>query len=326
FLDLDNATAESDWTATLAHALQTELSNIGNARVVLANNGGDVKMAAREFRTRTALFGTRRKTDRGIQISVQLFDPEGKSLFGRTVDVGATSDFKPLTHNLAPALYSVMAANDWSNLIAAKSDPAMRNEQARELITAGRELNFHYTARDFDRAISCFEKALKLEPRSALAHAYAAGSAAGRTHYVADANLLFYAEHEAQEALRLAPDSGEVLRVLAGVNYQRGQFGKALDKGLHAIETSRPDGKSAGLLGMVYKELGRPDQALRWFALAKRSDSRPGEYDCHIGDCWTALGNDEKARTAYGQSIDLHPERSQGWICTARLHLRNAEF
>ena len=327
FLDLDKATEEPDWTATLTQALQAELSGIGNARVVRISGPSDVKSAARNFRTRTALFGTRRKTDRGIQISVQLLDPEGESLFGRIVDLtGTSSNLKSFTRGLAPAIYAVLATNDWSNLIAAKSDPAMRNQQARELITAGRELDFHYTARDFDRAISCFEKALKLEPRSALAHAYAAGSAAGRTHYVADANLLFYAEHEAQEALRLAPDSGEVLRVSAGVNYQGGRFDKALDAGLHAIETSRPDGKSAGLLGMIYNELGRPDQALRWFGLAKRSDSRPGEYDCHIGDCWTAVGNDEEARTAYARSVNLHPERSQGWVCSARLFLLNAGF
>jgi tetratricopeptide (TPR) repeat protein/TolB-like protein len=326
FLDLDDATEASDWTASLAQALQTELSGIGNARVTPVRHGDDVKMAARNLGTRTALFGTRRKTNRGIQISVQLVDPDGESLFGRIVDLSETPDLKSFTHGLAPALFSVLAANDWSNLIAARRDPGIRNEQARELITAGRELNFHYTVRDFDRAISCFEKALQLEPQSALAHAYLASAAAARTHYVVDANSLAYAEREVNEASHLAPNSGEVLRVLAGVDYQRGQFGKALDAGLHAVEMSALDGKSAALLGMVYNELGRPDQALRWFALAKRSDSRPGEYDCPIGDCWTALANDEKARAAYGRSTDLHPERSQGWICTARLYLLNAEF
>src|SRR5437588_617648 len=85
FLDLDSATEESNWTATVARALQTELSEIGNARVVPVGKAEDLKMAARNFRTRSALFGTRRKTDRGIQISVQLFDPDGEPLFGRIV-------------------------------------------------------------------------------------------------------------------------------------------------------------------------------------------------------------------------------------------------
>jgi tetratricopeptide (TPR) repeat protein len=211
-------------------------------------------------------------------------------------------------------------------LIASKRDPGLQNEQAHELLTAGRELTFHYNVRDLDRAINCFQKALRLEPRSALAHAYLASAAASRTHYLADAKFLGLAEREVEEALRLAPDSGEVLRVVAGVKYQRGQFRKALQDGLRAMETGAPDGKSEAMVGMVYAQIGSPDQTLRWFELAKRFDSRPGEYDYDIGDCWAALGNDEKARAAYRRSIDLHPERSHGWISTARLDLLNGDF
>src|SRR5213594_2906137 len=64
FLDLDNATQDSGWTRTFVQALQADLSGTGNARVVPVSNIGGVKMAARSFRTRTALFGTRRKTNR----------------------------------------------------------------------------------------------------------------------------------------------------------------------------------------------------------------------------------------------------------------------
>ena len=284
----------------------------------------DLKMAARNFRTRSALFGTRRKTDRGIQISVQLFDPDGEPLFGRIVDLSATSDLKSFTRSLAPALYSILIADDWSKLIAAKSDPAIRNAQARELIAAGRELGLQHTVLGFDRARSCFEKALQLEPRSALAHAYLASSAAARTHWVTDTTLLSYAEREVQEAFRLAPNSGDVLRVLAGVNYQRGQLKNALQAAFRAIETSPSNAKSFALLGMIFNELGRPDQGLHWFELARKSE--PGAFDSDLGDCWAALGDYEKARTAYQRAIDLHPERSQGWVGLTRLDLLDANF
>jgi serine/threonine protein kinase/tetratricopeptide (TPR) repeat protein len=326
FLDLDSATKEPNWTVTLAQALQTELSGIGNARVVPAGDGEDVKMAARKFRTRTVLFGTRRKTNRGMEISVQLSEPDGESLLERIVDLNETSGLKSFVRDLAPALYSVLAANDWSSLILSKRDPGLRNEQARELIAAGRELGFHDTVRDFDRARSCFEKALQLEPGSALAHAYLASAAAARTHYIADTNFLSYAEREVEQALRLAPHSGEALRVLAGINYQRGQLRRALEAAFHAIETNPPDGISLALPGRIYQELGRPDLALRWFQLARSRDRRGGEYDCDIGDSWAALRDFDKARVAYQRAIDLHPERSQGWVGMARLYLLNAEF
>src|SRR5205085_8143290 len=47
FLDLDSATEESNWTASLAKALQMELSGIGNARVIPLGSGNDVDLAAR---------------------------------------------------------------------------------------------------------------------------------------------------------------------------------------------------------------------------------------------------------------------------------------
>jgi len=327
FLDLDNATEQSQWTATLAEALQTELSAIGNARVVPAGNRGDVKAATRNLRTRTVLTGTRRKTDHGTQVSIQLLDPDGELLFERILDLGPRPvDLKLLTKNLAPALYSVLAANDWSSLIASKRDPGLLNEKARELIVAGRELGFHDTVRDFDRARSCFEKALQLEPGSALAHAYLASAAAARTHYIADPNLLSYAKREVEGALRLTPTSGEALRVLSGVNYQKGQLKKALEAAFRAIETSAPSAMSGALLGRIYHELGRPDQALRWFGLARSQSGRTAENDSDIGDCWAALGDYEKARVAYQRAIDLHPERSQGWAGISHLYLLEGEF
>ena len=77
---------------------------------------------------------------------------------------------------------------------------------------------------------------------------------------------------------------------------------------------------------MIYNDLGRPDQALRWLELARRSDRRPGQYDGYIGDCWTALGDYEKANAAYQRAIDLHPERLEGLVGKSHLRLLNAEF
>jgi serine/threonine protein kinase/tetratricopeptide (TPR) repeat protein len=322
FLDLDSATADSRWTATLATSLQTELSAVGHARVVPVDHRGNV--AIPNLGTRTILSGTRRKTNHRMQVSVQLLGPGNELLFGRIVDLDETSTMESVIHGLAPALYSVLAANDWSNLIAEKRDPAMQNEQARELIAAGRELGAHHTVRDFDRARSCFEKALELEPRSALTHAYLASSAAARTHWIADPTLLSHAEREVQEALRLAPNSADVFRVLAGVDYQQGQLRTALEAAFRAMEINASDGKTFALLGMISNELGRPAQALRWFELARRYE--PGEYDADVGDCWAALGDDKRASAAYQRAIDLHSERTSGWTCITRLYLLESNF
>src|SRR5207244_12865242 len=117
-----------------------------------------------------------------------------------------------------------------------------------------------------------------------------------------------------------------VVWVVAGVRAQRVESVNALETGLHSIETDAPDGKSAALLGMIYNDLGRPDQALRWLEVVRRSDRRPAKYDGYIGDCWTAVGDYEKANAAYQRAIDLHPERLEGLVGKSHLRLLNAEF
>ncbi len=327
FLDLNSVTPEPGWTRALADVLQAELSSIGTARILSTDiSGSSNKGPSPKFQTRTALFGTRRNTDHGVQISVQLVDPDGDLLLNQIVDLAAESELKPIVRRLAPRFLAILTADDWSTLLAANSDPGMSNEQTRELITAGRELTFRRTVRDLDRAINCFEKAIKIEPRSALAHAYLASAAAARTHYFTDANLLASAAHEFQQASSMAPTSPEVMRVLSGVKYQQGQFREALEDALRVIEMGPPNGRSSAMVGMLSRELGQLDQALRWYVLARSFDSHPGEYDCGIGDCWALLGDDEKARICYRRANDLHPERPGGLIGMSRLCLLNSDF
>ena len=327
FLDLDSATEDSAWTATLAHGLQAELSDIGNARVIRGAGDEDVKAAARNFRTRTVLSGTRRKTDHGTQISLQLLDPEGESLFGQIVDLRSpSSDLKSFTHDLAPAVYSILIANDWSTLIASKRDPALQNKQARELITAGRELHFRYTVLDFDRAISCFQKALSLEPTSPLAHAYLSMSAASRIHFASDSHFLDLAECEARAALRLGPSLADGHRALAGVLYQKGQLRAALEEQMRALELGGPEEHVMVFVGMTLETLGQPDRALPWYEMARRRATYPGMWDSLIGDSWSRLLNDEQAEIAYRRAIDLQSDMPHGWVGIARLRLLHGDF
>jgi serine/threonine protein kinase/tetratricopeptide (TPR) repeat protein len=326
-LDLDSANSKPGWTRALADALQTELSSIGTARVVPTDMiGSSTKAPSRKFQTRTALFGTRRSTDHGVEISVQLVSPDGDLLLDQIVDLGVGSDLKPVAHSLAARFLAVLTTDDWSTLIAAKSDPGMLNEQARELITAGRELVFRRNVRDLNSAISCFQKAIELEPRSALAHAYLASAAATRTYYFTDANLLVSATREVRDASAMAPTSAEVMRVLSGVKYQQGQVREALEDALRAIEIGPPNARSLGMAGMLSRELGRPDQGLRWYELAKRFDPHPGEYDYGMGDCWALLGDYEKARICYRRASDLHPDRLDGLLGMSHLSLLNSDF
>jgi serine/threonine protein kinase/tetratricopeptide (TPR) repeat protein len=327
FLDLDSATEESGWTAALAQALQTELSGIGNARVVPVGNGDDVKRAARNFRTRTALFGTRRKINRGMRISVQLFDSDGELLLRQLVDVSAVpSDLKSVTHDLSPAIYSVLTANDWLSLVASKRDPALRNERARNLIVAGRELIERRVVDDIDRAIACFQKVTDMLPESALARAYLASAAATRTHFEYDAKLLQSAELSARDALRLNPDSAEAHRALAGVLYQKGDFANAREEAFRSMESGGPEKHVMALVGDISKMLGQPGTALMWFGRLTQGEKPPAYNFWMIGDCWADLGEDNRAEEAYHRVSEVRPELPEGWLGSCRLRLLQRDF
>lgn len=328
FLDLDTATEAADWTATMSQTLKTELSRIGNARVVEAGRNDDIEIAARTFRTRTVLSGTRRKTSDGTQISVRLLDSHGELLFARIINVSEEdgADSTALSHQLAPAIYSLLTANDWSAEIASKVDPALHNEQARELILAGRELIERRTVDDIDRAMACFRKATELVPASALARAYLASAAGTRTHFDYDVKLLENAEALAREALRLNSDMAEGHRALAGVLFQKGDFSNALEEAFRCIESGGAERHAMSLIGDISKILGKPGIALTWFHKLSQSPRPPAYNLWMIGDCWADLGEDDRAEIAYRQVSELRPELPEGWIGSCHLKLLEGNF
>jgi tetratricopeptide (TPR) repeat protein len=79
-------------------------------------------------------------------------------------------------------------------------------------------------------------------------------------------------------------------------------------------------------LWLIDKMLGRPDQALRWGAVASHWRTRPADGEYLIGDCWSDLVDDEKAEAAYRRVSDLYPEIPEGWMGVCHLKLLQGDF
>ncbi len=211
--------------------------------------------------------------------------------------------------------------SDWSLLSPAVQDPGLRNPTAREFILSGRELMLRQTVETFDKSIACLVRAIELEPHSAIAHAFVATAACSRTYFVADDRFLKRAEAEAQEAVRLDPNSADAHRALAGVAHRKGRLAEALEEQFRAVELAGPEERIAGFIGLTLDTLEQPDRALGWYELARHWESRPGTNDACIGKCWAKLGDDSRAEEAYRRAADLRPEISQGWVGLCRLRL-----
>jgi serine/threonine protein kinase/tetratricopeptide (TPR) repeat protein len=325
-LDLDSVQPDSTRASTVAKTLKDQLSALGPVRVVPISNGPswvsgsgdlrDIREANRNLKSRAVLTGTQRMVNGKLRLSLRLMNAaNGDVLFVQTVEVDphavANSTF---ARTIAPAIHSVLNAPDWSKVTMTSHDPGMQNPASREFIISGRQLMFRGTIEDFDASIRCLEKALTIEPNSAIAHAYLCSTQTARVHFVPDAQLLDRAEREAREALRLEPNLPDAHRGLAGVFFHRNQFAEALEEQLRAVEAGGPEERVVSFIGWTLITLGQPNRALNWLEMAKHWTSVPGSHDTTIGDCWTLLHEDEKAETAYRRAMDLRPEVPDGWV------------
>lgn len=336
FLDLDKVAADPMLTQSLASSLQAQLNIFGPAWVKKMEPGSpldgawaeELRKVGRHTGARTVLTGTARTVQGRKRISIRLVDaatgdPLLTSLWEEN---GEKNPVETTMKEIGARIYPILSANDWSGIVQSKVDPGLRNEVAREAILAGHEVIRSNTIPDFDNAIALFRKALRAEPDSALAHSYLAMAATSRIHYNADLSFLELGKTEADKALLLAPESGEAHKAKAGVCYQQGKFSEALEEQLRALETAGLEERLIYFIGQTLDMLGRPDQALNWYALSSHRARTLGEVNALVGDCWVKLGDDEQAVQAYKRASEYRPDFCEGVVGISRVRLLQGDF
>ena len=177
-----------------------------------------------------------------------------------------------------------------------------------------------------DRAIDCYEKALRIEPNSALVRAKLVLAMVARVHLGQNAQLLTRAERLGREAIQLNPKLGETHRALGSLYSEKGDFSVALEQVIDAIELQGLGERPACFAGMISKMVGRPDMALRWYGIAKHWQSHPADGEFILGDCWCDLADDRRAEPFYKRVADLHPELPESWMGMCRIRLLQGDF
>jgi tetratricopeptide (TPR) repeat protein len=334
FLDLDSAREDPSATRQTIDFLSARFKSFGPARLRTSKVPGwhrfeDLQKSAGALKGRIILTGTVRNVQGKMRVSVRVLDPSnGEALFAKTfeenkLDAGSSST----ADDWARKIYDLLSTDDWTALAGANRDPGVRNKEANEAMRAGREAMANsYTVADLEQAIPLFQKAIALEPDSALAHSYLAMVLTSRTHFVADPTYLEQGKGEALKAFELAPNSMEAHHALAGVYFQEGKFDEALEEEIKTIENGGVTARMSIFVGMVLDILGRPARALDWYDIAAALQRRPGEVEAAIGDCWTKLGDDEQALRAYDRANEFQPGSPRGAAGKARLYLLRGEF
>lgn len=338
FLDLDTAKPDEAVTRRLAEVLEKGLSQSAPARATpllavkpwLAGSGDakDVTAAVASLRVRAVLTGTHRAVPGGRRLSIRILNPSsGETALHRVFELSdGASSLAEAIRSLLPEVEMLLRLQSLTDASPTKRDPGLSNQAAREFLISGRQLMFRVTVADIDRAIGCFERALRMEPESPAAHAFLSSALGGRNHYVPDAAGLNRAEEEARIALRLDPNSADAHRALGGVLYQRGQLAAAQEEQLRGVEAAGTEERIATSIGLTSVALGEPVRALGWLEMAQHWATLPGDYDGLMGNAWALLLDEGRAEAAYRRAIDLRPEIPDGWIGLAHLKLQAGDF
>ncbi|MDB5098612.1 MAG: hypothetical protein JWM80_3033 [Cyanobacteria bacterium RYN_339] len=102
-------------------------------------------------------------------------------------------------------------------------------------------------------------------------------------------------------------------------------FREAVEHAMSAVEVEPDDFPAAELLAMLYRDLGRHDEAINAFQLALEMGPAPGRvgFCWHLmGDDFAALGRNDEAIDAYNQAIAVNPGHYYPYSRLASLYQR----
>ena len=337
FLDLDDATFDSNLTGIVAGALQARMATIGPGMIIrlekpFANWTGtgtstEVRLAGQKTNCRAVLVGMFRRLGGRTRLSLHLIGENGTdNLQNWTLEIPKLESAKAalIARDVGRSIYTALdgkAAGGERSL-----DPAMVDATARRYLNAGRALLDRRTIPDMDRTITCFENAVRAAPKSVLARSYLAQAYMGRNFLAADPVYIERAYRVTKEALEISPEDPSAHRALCALDTFTGHFDEALDHGLRALELGDSTERALGQIAYIWEELGRPDKAIRWFGKARMNETQAADYEALVGDAWMLLTEDDKAREAYNASSNFRPDLPEGWLGLCHLKLLHSDF
>src|SRR6266568_2122774 len=327
FLDLDEIQPNRELASQAAALLRQKMSIYGPSRVLTVKEPparwtgaalqDEIEETARSTKSRAVFSGTCRRANGKIRISLHLVSEN--AVLGDWLIESEPGVATQAIQEFGTPIYKLL---DQSTAMAFPGeDPAMLNDRARAFFTAGRDLMNRRTIPEMDRAIACFEGAIREEPRSISARSFLSMACMGRDLLSAKPELARRASEVGREAVRLAPRNPTAQRALCAVLVSYGSYREALEHGFQSIEFGDRSERAFGQIAYTWKALGRPDRAILWYKKAKLSQHQPADYDALLGDCLADLGADQEAEQAYKSATTFRPDQPEGWLGLARLRL-----
>ena len=277
FVNLSNDPDQQYFADGLTEDLTTDLSRIADMFVISRNTAFtyqgkrvDTKQVGRELRVRYVLEGSVRRASNQVRVNAQLINAVTDAhLWAERIDGNAADLFdvqNEVTRRIAVALSL--------ELVAAEAERPTEHPDALDYFLRGRAAaNKPHTRDTRVEAISMFERALALDPRSVAALSSLAGVLAGRAgEGWADSSAADIARAEglANQALAASPRSpvahyakGQVLRVQGRCEEAIAEYETAISLDRNLVFPIAALGWCKLLTGSIEEVIPRIEQAIR---------------------------------------------------------------
>jgi adenylate cyclase len=308
-LPLTNMSGEPEqqyFSDGITEGIITELSRFSSLFVIARNSSFayrgaaiDVRQVSRELGVRFILEGSVQKSANRLRITAQLIDgTNGSHIWSERYDRGM-GDLFEVQDEVARTIVATLVGRLENAEIRSAARKRTDNLPAYDCLLRGIEHLRGYADDDNRRARELFERAISLDPRYALAHAYFA-LALVCEHGYGDAPdpIKDRALQSALTGLRLDPDEGRCHQFLGEVHLFRGDFDSALSHIERSIALNPNDANAVALLGHALAFGGRAEEGVGLIRQAMRLN--PFHPDWY----WSDLAIASYAARRYEESLE----------------------
>lgn len=353
FANLSNDPEQQYFADGVTEDLTTDLSRMAGMLVISAdtaltyrNKPVDAKQIGRELGVRYVVEGSLERFGNRVRVNAQLIDAANDThLWAERFDREITDLFKLQSEITGRVAFTLSL-----ELVAAEANRSVEHPGALDYVFRGREFFFGMppTPENLQNAISLYEHALLLDPRSAEAKTYLAGALVNRVNYgftPSPAVDLARAEKLIDKALAAGTKipwahyvKGTVLRdkgrwddavpefeaapalnrnmtgPLQGLGWCKlftGSLDEVAPLAERAIRIGPRDlgiGFRYLIIGEVYELRGQPSEAIAWFEKARATISAVPILRAHLASAYALAGDTERAAAELAEARSLSPD------------------
>jgi adenylate cyclase len=315
---------------SLALELQSLLSRVHDLRVVSrqsavarAEQRSDLKAIASSLAVQYVISGSVAEIGDRLRIDVQLDDAvEDTLLWSERYDV-AGDDLDRVQREISEQVVGTFGGERLRSEIRRANDGATADTSASQLVQKARSYVLEYTPDSLNTAIPLLRRAIKLDPKYAVAYATLGLVTAEKTLNGISADVAAdrrYALEVTNRAERLAPRDPVVLRAAGCVHAYTGSYRHSIELLRNAVKLAPYDLGTWGYLGWPLVATGQREDLDEVHEIVDRllatSPQHPGRvyWLFHKSVAYTCADECERALTSAEEYTRDQPQFALGWL------------